>query len=112
MRRRSISAILFIVCSAVSTVAQAPRALRWAGDPEGGAPYVEATPSDPSTLEGFDVEIADLLARSLGRTPRFVFISFAQIDQSVARGDAEIGLSGIEDTPTRRASMAVTIPYY
>ena len=98
--------------SAVSAAAQAPRELRWAGDPEGGAPYVQASPSDPSKLEGFDVEIADLLARSLGRAPRFVFVSFAQIDQSVARGDADIGLSGIEDTPTRRASMAVTIPYY
>src|SRR4051812_29114524 len=83
--------------------AQAPRELTWAGDPEGGAPYVQASPADPTKLEGFDVEIAGLLARSLGRTPRFVFVSFAQIDQSVARGDAEVGLSGIEDTPTRRA---------
>ena len=28
------------------------------------------------------------------------------------RGDADIGLSGIEDTPARRASAAPTIPYY
>jgi polar amino acid transport system substrate-binding protein len=112
MRRRCFSVLLFLVTLAVSSDAQAPRELRWAGDPEGGAPYVQASPSDPSKLEGFDVEIADLLARSLGRTARFVFISFAQIDQSVARGDAEIGFSGIEDTPTRRAAMAVTIPYY
>ena len=115
MRRRSFSANLVVIligASAVAPVAQAPRELRWAGDPEGGAPYVQASPSDPSKLEGFDVEIADLLARSLGRAPRFVFVAFAQIDQSVARGDADIGLSGIEDTPTRRASMAVTIPYY
>jgi His/Glu/Gln/Arg/opine family amino acid ABC transporter permease subunit len=85
---------------------------RWAGDPEGGAPYVEASPTDPNTLVGFDVEIADLLARGLGRTPRFVLISFYSIDQSVARGDAEIGLSGIEDTVARRTTMAVTVPYY
>src|SRR5437588_10927057 len=112
MRRRLGSVIFFIVSLAVTAAAQTPRELRWAGDPEGGAPYVQASPSDPSKLEGFDVEIADLLARSLGRTARFVFFAFAQIDQSVARGDAEIGLSGIEDTPTRRAAMAVTIPYY
>ena len=91
---------------------QTPRELRWAGDPEGGAPYVEADPADPSRLVGFDVEVADLIARSLERTPRFVFIQFASIDQSVARGDADIGLSGIEDTPARRAAMAPTIPYY
>ena len=86
--------------------------LRWAGDPEGGAPFVEADPSRPERVVGFDVEVAELLARGLGRTPRFVLISFSSIDQSVARGDAEIGLSGIEDTPARRAAMAPTIPYY
>ena len=85
---------------------------RWAGDPEGGAPYVEASPTDPNVLVGFDVEIADLIARGLRRTPRFLNISFYSIDQSVARGDAEIGLSGIEDTSARRTTMAVTVPYY
>ena len=30
----------------------------------------------------------------------------------MARGDAEIGLSGIEDTPARRTAMSVTVPYY
>jgi polar amino acid transport system substrate-binding protein len=86
--------------------------LRWAGDPEGGAPYVEADPADPSRLVGFDVEIAELIARGLKRTPRFVLVAFASIDQSIARGDADIGLSGVEDTPARRAAMAPTIPYY
>src|SRR5207247_3743457 len=66
----------------------------------------------PDQVVGFDVEIADLLARRLGRTPRFVTIAFTSIDQSVARDDAEIGLSGIEDTPARRATLAPTIPYY
>src|SRR5436190_2087226 len=33
---------------------------------------------------------------------------FAPID----RGDADVGLSGIEDTPARRATLAPTIPYY
>jgi polar amino acid transport system substrate-binding protein len=67
---------------------------------------------DPNTLVGFDVEIADLIAKGLGRTPRFVLVSFYSIDQSVARGDADIGLSGIEDTVPRRTTMAVTVPYY
>ena len=88
------------------------RELRWAGDPEGGAPFVESSPTDPGALVGFDVEIADLIARGLNRSPRFVLMAFSSIDQSVARGDAEIGLSGIEDTPARRASLSVTIPYY
>src|SRR5436190_8362370 len=112
MRRIGLLALVVGLALSWPAGAQTARELRWAGDPEGGAPYVQASPSDPTKLEGFDVEIAELLARSLGRAPQFVFVAFAQIDQSIARGDAEIGLSGIEDTPTRRASMAVTIPYY
>ena len=81
--------------------------MRWAGDAEGGAPYVEADPADPTTVVGFDVEIAELIAKGLGRKPQFVEIAFASIDQSIARGDAEIGLSGIEDTPAHRAAFAV-----
>lgn len=85
---------------------------RWAGDPEGGAPFVEADPARPDQLVGFDVEIADLIARSLGLQPRFINIAFSSIEQSIERGDAEIGLGGIEDTPARRATMAPTVPYY
>jgi polar amino acid transport system substrate-binding protein len=107
-----VFAILVVSASKALAQGDASGEFRWAGDPEGGAPYVESSPRNPDVLVGFDVEIATLLARGLGRTPRFVFVAFASIDQSVARGDAEIGLSGIEDTPTRRAAMAVTVPYY
>ena len=86
--------------------------LRWGGDAEGGAPFVEAAPNDPSRLEGFDVEIADEIARGLGRTPRFVQVAWESIDQSVARGDFDIGMSGVEDTPGRRARYACTLPYF
>src|SRR5262245_18942722 len=96
-----------------SVMAQtAPRALVWAADPEGGAPFVEADPANPDRVVGFEVEIADLLAHGLRRTPQFLNINFTSIDQSVSRGDADIGLNGIEDTPARRATMAATIPYY
>jgi polar amino acid transport system substrate-binding protein len=96
----------------VVAAAEPPRVLRWAGDPEGGAPFVEADPSRPERVVGFDVEIAALLAAGIGRTPEFLNVTFRSIDQSIVRGDADIGMSGIEDTPTRRAMMAVTIPYY
>jgi polar amino acid transport system substrate-binding protein len=98
--------------SAFSAPSAAPQALRWAGDPEGGAPFVEADPSHPDQLVGFDVEIAELFARALGRSTEFVNIRFESIDQSIVRGDADVGLSGIEDTPARRATLAVSMPYY
>ncbi|HMF94631.1 MAG TPA: ABC transporter permease subunit [Vicinamibacterales bacterium] len=97
--------------SAASPAAE-PRVLRWAGDPEGGAPFVEADPSHPDQLVGFDVEIAELFARALGRSTEFVNIRFESIDQSIGRGDADVGLSGIEDTPARRVALAVSMPYY
>ena len=48
----------------------------------------------------------------MGRAPQFVQVAFASLDQSAARGDFDIGLSGIEDTPGRRAAVAASIPYY
>ena len=61
---------------------------------------------------GFDVDVAALLARELGRTARFVQVGFTTLDAAVVRGDFDIGLSGLENTPARRARLAVTIPYY
>lgn len=101
-----------IAAIALALALQAPSELRWAGDAEGGAPFVEADPSRPDQVVGFDVDVAALMAQGLGRMPRFVMVTFTAIDQSITRGDADIGLSGIEDTPARRRSLAVTIPYY
>jgi polar amino acid transport system substrate-binding protein len=92
--------------------AQQPAELRWGGDAEGGAPFVEADPADPTRVVGFDVEVAGLIADGLGRVPRFVQVGFTSLDASAARGDFDIGLSGIEDSPARRSRLAVTIPYY
>jgi len=87
--------------------------LVWGGDAEGGAPFVEADPSDPSRVRGFDVEVAERIARALGRqAARFVQVQWSSIDQSVERGDFTLGLSGVEDTPVRHARHAVTIPYF
>jgi polar amino acid transport system substrate-binding protein len=112
-RRAIVGSIVFALLAAFASDAVAqPRALRWAGDPEGGAPFVEADPSRPDRLVGFDVEIVTLIASALGRTPEFVNVRFESIGQSIDRGDADIGMSGIEDTPARRATMALTVPYY
>jgi polar amino acid transport system substrate-binding protein len=86
--------------------------LRWGGDEEGGAPFVQADPRDPSKHVGFDVDIAELIAHDLGRRPQFVQLQFQSLDQSAVRGDFAIGLSGIEDTPARRRTVPTSIPYY
>ncbi len=86
--------------------------LRWGGDAEGGAPFVEADPSNPARVRGFDVEIAALIAHDLGREPRFVQVAWSSIEASVERGDFDIGLSGVEDRAELRARHAVTVPYF
>ena len=108
-------ALLMVAAVAAQAAAQ-PQGpageLRWGGDPEGGSPYIEADPRDPARVVGFDVDVAALIASKLGLTPRFQPVQFASIDASVKRGDFLIGLNGIEDTPARRATLAVTVPYY
>ena len=92
--------------------AQSLSELRWGGDAEGGSPFVEADPRDPTRVVGFEVEIAGILADGLGRQPRFIQVGFTTLDAAAARGDFDIGLSGIEDSPARQSRLAVTIPYY
>jgi polar amino acid transport system substrate-binding protein len=92
--------------------ARAQDTLRVGGDAEGGAPFVEADPADPSRVVGFEVDVAALLAQALGRRWQFVQTGFTTLDASTARGDFDIALSGVEDTLARRARLAVTVPYY
>lgn len=86
--------------------------LRWGGDAEGGAPYVEADPAHPDQVRGFDVEVAAMIAEGLGRQPRFGQVAFASIAASVERGDFDVGLSGVEDTPELRERHSVSLPYF
>ncbi len=107
-RLMTLAALLAVIMSAPV----AAQTLRWGGDAEGGAPFVEADPQDPARLVGFDVEIAELIAQKLGRAPQFLQVQFTSLDQSARRGDFDIGLSGIEDIPARRDMLAASIPYY
>jgi polar amino acid transport system substrate-binding protein len=107
-----VALLLLIAAPAGAQRADARRVLRWGGDAEGGAPFVEADPANPSRVRGFDVEIADMLAKGLGRTSQFVQVAWASIPQSVERGDFDVGLSGIEERPELGAQHALTLPYY
>jgi polar amino acid transport system substrate-binding protein len=96
-------------CARAGT-AHAP--LRWGGDAEGGAPFVEADAADPSKVRGFDVEIASMIGKGLHRDAVFVQVAWASIEASVERGDFSIGMSGVEDRPELRERHSVSIPYF
>ena len=113
LRAALVGSITVVMANRVAAQSAVPKPpLRWGGDAEGGAPFVEADPADPSRVRGFDVEIADMIARGLGRQSKFVQVAWASISQSAERGDFDIGLSGIEDRPELRERQSLTIPYF
>ena len=63
MVRLIATAVLLAWAGQHDLSAQGPALFRWAGDAEGGAPFVEADPADPSRVVGFDVDVAALIAR-------------------------------------------------
>ena len=86
--------------------------LRWGGDVQGGEPYVFQEPGAAGRLVGFEVELADALARRLGVRAEFVQNDWQTLIPSLERGDFDVALNGIEVTPARRARVAFTRPYY
>jgi polar amino acid transport system substrate-binding protein len=86
--------------------------LTWAGDLQGGEPYVYRDPRDPSRLEGFEVEIARGLAQRFGVRDRFVQNDWSTLLPSLERGDFDLAMNGLEDTPALRARALATRPYF
>jgi polar amino acid transport system substrate-binding protein len=84
--------------------------LRWGGDAGGGAPYVYK--DDNGRLVGFEVDLADELARRLGLRAEFVQEDWETLPQALLRGDIDIILNGYEWTPDRERELGSTIPYY
>jgi polar amino acid transport system substrate-binding protein len=87
--------------------------LVWGGDLQGGEPYVFEDPRDPSHLVGFEVDIASALARELGLArARFAQTQWSNLVPSLERGDIDVALNGLEDTPERRARLRLSRPYF
>ena len=85
--------------------------LRWGGDMQGGEPFVFQDPQD-GRLVGFEVEIADALARRLGLTAEFVQNDWSMLIPSLERGDFDVAMNGLEVTDARRGRVAFSRPYY
>jgi polar amino acid transport system substrate-binding protein len=86
--------------------------LRWGADVQGGEPYAFEDPAHPGALAGFEVEIADALARRLGVKARFVQNDWSTLVPSLERGTFDIALNGLEDTPARARRIRLSRPYY
>ena len=87
--------------------------LRWGGDLQGGEPYVYEDPHDPRRIVGFEVDIAEALARRIGAgRARFVEMQWSNLVPALERGDFDVALNGLEDTPERRARLRLSRPYF
>jgi polar amino acid transport system substrate-binding protein len=85
--------------------------LAWGGDLQGGAPYVFEDPSGDG-IRGFEVDIAGALARRLGVRARFVQHDWSNLVPALERGDFDLALNGLEDTPARRERVLLSAPYF
>src|SRR5256886_16333027 len=86
--------------------------IRWAGDLQGGEPYVFRDPRDPAKLVGFEVDLMLALAAKLGLRERFVQNDWSNLVPSLERGDFDLIVNGLEDTQALRGRILVSRPYF
>jgi polar amino acid transport system substrate-binding protein len=96
--------------------AQEPKELRWGTDPVGGGPYIyKDDPNGPYV--GFEVELAEYLAKKLNRTSKPVEAEWSTLPELLDKPrDGEKGidivLNGYEARDDLKAKYAATVPYY
>lgn len=86
--------------------------LRWGADPDGGIPYVFADPENPKRFIGFEVDLAEAIAREIGRPIRLEKRSFENLIADVERGDVDLAMNGLEILPERLQRVRFSKPYY
>jgi len=116
---KHLTAALLLFATPLVAIAQEKKSLRWGTDPTGGAPYIFKPPGsgDDTPYIGFEVELAEYLARKLGRQSVPVdglWKSLPELLDKPRDGDKgiDIVLNGYEDRKDLKEKYAATIPYY
>jgi polar amino acid transport system substrate-binding protein len=117
-----VSLLVLLVPSRASAEEEPPRdtlasvrargELRWGGDSQGGAPYVFQDPMDPNHLIGFEVDLADALAKKLGARARPVQGQWDSLLDLLARGDFDVAFNGIEVAEEKKRVCELSRPYF
>jgi polar amino acid transport system substrate-binding protein len=110
----SIGPLAFAALLAASGLARvrAQGEVRWAGDLQGGEPYVFRDPRDPKKLVGFEVDLMHALAPRLGTREKFVQNDWSNLVPSLERGDFDLIVNGLEDTEALRRRILLSRPYF
>jgi polar amino acid transport system substrate-binding protein len=84
--------------------------LRWGADEEGGAPYISKDKN--GKYVGFEVDLADALAKEIGRPIEYIPKSFKSLVDDLERGDIDLAMNGLEVTEDRQKVVRLSRPYY
>ncbi|MDQ3624104.1 MAG: ABC transporter substrate-binding protein/permease [Verrucomicrobiota bacterium] len=104
--------ITFLVLCLLVAPVNAQKILRWGADPSGGAPYVYTDPANPGRYIGYEKEVVDALAATMGRQPELVPTDWETIVSSLQRGSFDIIVNGLEPTADRARQILFSKPYY
>lgn len=86
--------------------------LRWGADVQGGEPYVYDDPKSPGHLVGFEVDLAEAIARELGVHAEMIQNDWANMVPSLERGTFDVAMNGLEVTDARVGRIRFSRPYY
>lgn len=89
-----------------------PAILRWGGDQEGGGPYIYPLDDNPEKVVGFEVDLAEALARRMSTRARFVQSDWDLLLQVLDLGNIDLAINGYEYSAVRAARYRASIPYY
>jgi lysine-arginine-ornithine-binding protein len=76
------------------------------------ATYPPFETAEGGQFSGFDIDLANAIARELGVKARFINASFDGIFPALQNGTFDVVMSSVTITPERSASMLFSDPYY
>src|SRR6266850_790199 len=76
------------------------------------ATYPPFESAEGGEFSGFDIDLANAIARELGVKARFINASFDGIFPALQNGIFDVVMSSVTITPERSASMLFSDPYY
>ena len=113
MKARHCGAVLGLAAGLhAATALCADPVLRWGGDEEGGAPYIYRAEDGSGRLLGFEVELVDTLAATLGRQAQFRQCQWDDLLKLLSSGGVDVVVNGYELSSERLATSIATIPYF
>ena len=85
---------------------------QWGADIIECRPFVYEDPEHPGTLIGFEMEIAQGIARHMGVEQKLVKKAWDTLIPELQKGSFDMAMNGIEDTEDRRKIVLFSEPYY